>query len=234
MKTKDLYEYYFDPAAFSKTSHNPSVNLIVEMVQLVMNKFHDTGTNENIKDPAFIMAWNTLTKLNIYKELPSTDKKDVSIIFKVSTKEKVNYFDLVIRKFLDDNNVKVLENGHLSSRTWFALPDNPIGCSLNKVRHAGILEDNTKEPNVKTGILEFICFSRIDGQPIFRAYRQKNDDPSEIFKYNPEENTFGNLETIMNAFTQPLGTPKQIGGLTSDSFVIELVHALEDHCLTSK
>jgi len=80
----------------------------------------------------------------------------------------------------------------------------------------------------KQGIVEFLGFSRIDGYPIFRAYRQANTahtavtSGSTLWSFDQTRNTFDSttsmasqLDSIANV---NLGTP-----------TVELVSALEDH-----
>ena len=80
----------------------------------------------------------------------------------------------------------------------------------------------------KQGIVEFLGFSRIDGYPIFRAYRQANTahtavtSGSTLWSFDQTRNTFNSttsmasqLDSIANV---NLGTP-----------TVELVSALEDH-----
>ena len=79
----------------------------------------------------------------------------------------------------------------------------------------------------KEGIVEFLGFSRIDGYPIFRAYRQANTSHTAVttgtpWSFDQTRNTFDSttsmasqLDSIANV---NLGTP-----------TVELVSALEDH-----
>ncbi len=80
----------------------------------------------------------------------------------------------------------------------------------------------------KVGIVEFLGFSRIDGFPIFRAFRQANTahtavtSGSTLWAFDQTRNTFDSttsmasqLDSIANTL---LGTP-----------TVELVSALEDH-----
>jgi hypothetical protein len=76
------------------------------------------------------------------------------------------------------------------------------------------------EPTTKTNVLEFLGFSRIDGLPMFRAYRQANVSG---FTFVAGENTFPSTgamtDTIVNIGTVEVDAPKNI----------ELISALEDH-----
>lgn len=84
------------------------------------------------------------------------------------------------------------------------------------------------EPSTKTNVLEFLGFSRIDGAPMFRAYRQANSQNvygganTSPFIFAPEYNTF-NATASMVAQINYIGTV----GVTA-SATIELVSALED------
>lgn len=70
MKTKDLNNYMFNLGTYSvfttMGNYSSSIHLIDEMIRLVMNYYHDSSANENIKNPSFLMAWNTLVHLEIY------------------------------------------------------------------------------------------------------------------------------------------------------------------------
>jgi hypothetical protein len=78
----------------------------------------------------------------------------------------------------------------------------------------------TTEPTgSKEGKLEFLGFSRIDGFPMFRAYRQANITG---FQFNQELNTF-EPNVAMTTAIEYIGT-EEVTGAT-----IELVSALEDH-----
>jgi hypothetical protein len=74
--------------------------------------------------------------------------------------------------------------------------------------------------DTKTNIVEFLGFSRIDGLPMFRAYRQSNITG---FTFNAAENTFPVTGSMTDAIVR-IGTVEVTGTKT-----IELVSALEDH-----
>ena len=83
------------------------------------------------------------------------------------------------------------------------------------------------EPATKTNQLEFIGFSRIDGQPMFRAYRQANTSGSNVVP-----NTFVTGNNTFDATSPMTSLITNIAGVTASSFgtlSIELVSALEDH-----
>jgi len=104
--------------------------------------------------------------------------------------------------------------GGLTSRMW-----NNIGTGAAVV----------VEPANKAGEVEFLGFSRIDGYPMFRAYRQFNTSHTAVGTAN---NTWG-FDATRNTFTATASMASQItnlgGVVLSDEPTIELVSALEDH-----
>lgn len=81
----------------------------------------------------------------------------------------------------------------------------------------------------KTGMVEFLGFSRIDGFPMFRAYRQANAVGSarltpftSLSAYDATQNTFGPTAAISAQI-------RNIAGVTASGVSVELVSALEDH-----
>jgi hypothetical protein len=81
----------------------------------------------------------------------------------------------------------------------------------------------------RENIVEFLGFSRIDGFPIFRAYRQVNTAHTSV----TAGSTLWGFDTTRNTFnsTQPMSTQVKYVGWVDVTGVgsIELVSALEDH-----
>ena len=76
----------------------------------------------------------------------------------------------------------------------------------------------------KEAVLEFLGFSRIDGYPMFKAYRQANTAGQfNHFSFQTSKNSFNASTTSMRDQLKSIGTAS-ISGTT-----IELVSALEDH-----
>ncbi len=87
---------------------------------------------------------------------------------------------------------------------------------------------STTEPTTKTGIVEFLGFSRIDGLPMFRAYRQANavgtsGYSAAPYQFDATKNTFGPTTSMVAQLVQVSSTTALSG--TS----VELISALEDH-----
>jgi hypothetical protein len=82
---------------------------------------------------------------------------------------------------------------------------------------------------LKRGVVEFLGFSRIDGAPMFKAYRQANSQNigggafGYPYAFNQEANTFGPTGSMVDQITT-IGTV----GLSASSAQLELISALED------
>ena len=99
---------------------------------------------------------------------------------------------------------------------------------------------STQDPNTVgtslTNIVEFLGYSRIDGYPMFRAFKQPNALPSNNYPYvsntSATNSPFG-FEASRNTFAQSASMASQIGRVfgcdLNAQFTISLVSALEDH-----
>jgi len=84
----------------------------------------------------------------------------------------------------------------------------------------------------KQGIVEFLGFSRIDGFPMFKAYRQANTAhtvvgsplTSSAWQFDQTRNTFSPTSSMISQITSIAGV-----ALNSGFASIELISALEDH-----
>jgi len=87
----------------------------------------------------------------------------------------------------------------------------------------------TSEPSDKENKVEFLGFSRIDGYPMFRAYRQFNTSHTAVgsaattWAFDTTRNTFDSTTSMASQIIALGGTA--LGGEPA----IELVSALEDH-----
>jgi hypothetical protein len=81
----------------------------------------------------------------------------------------------------------------------------------------------TSQPATLTNIVEFLGFSRIDGYPMFRAFRQANTAGQfNYFAFNAALNTFASTGSMASQIIT-------IGGDAVSALTIDLVSALEDH-----
>ena len=80
----------------------------------------------------------------------------------------------------------------------------------------------------KEGVVEFLGFSRIDGYPMFRAFRQFNTahtavgSAGSVFQFDQTRNTFTPTTAMLLQITN-------IAGVPTSNPTVELVSALEDH-----
>ncbi len=154
------------------------------------------------------------------------------VIFKVNATQ-VAALSAEIRAFFASAGVKETQGG-LTKRLFFNLPVNS-----SPSRAAGNRTDVVTVPlpsDSKEGVVEFLGFSRIDGLPMFAAYRQANQiGAMNSWSFKNTKNTFAELETVVAAFSLANGTSGgvyinanfQIGDLSG--VTISLVSALEDH-----
>ena len=136
---------------------------------------------------------------------------------------------VVLRAFLATNLIKESTGGLSNGRVWVEL-----NASTNTV--AGFTTTFNELTDTKLGVAEFLGFSRIDGFPIFRAYRQANtahtatalgSGTSTLWSFDPARNTFNPTQSMIEQITQ-VGT-YSVTGVNGTTKTIELVSALEDH-----
>jgi hypothetical protein len=121
---------------------------------------------------------------------------------------------------LDDNNITQTQGGLQGGRLFYGITASST--YVTKI-----------EPSTKTNIVEFLGFSRIDGLPIFRAFRQANiAGPNGV----GTTNTYGGyFDVTKNTFD--INNPMKdqilsISGVTptnNANKTIALISALEDH-----
>lgn len=111
----------------------------------------------------------------------------------------------------------------------------------NATRYAGTIPSGIinvlTAPDNKEGVIEFLGFSRIDKLPMFRCFRTTNAAPQGVYKFNRGLNTFGEVESAIDAFylssgaSTPLNTATNTIGFSSTAgqIKLDLVSALEDH-----
>jgi hypothetical protein len=91
------------------------------------------------------------------------------------------------------------------------------------VTSLGGVTDSEEPTTSKEGVVEFLGFSRIDGLPMFRAFRQSNTAGQfNYFTFKSALNTFDDVDSMTDQIDQ-------IAGVTASVSDIQLVSALEDH-----
>jgi hypothetical protein len=120
--------------------------------------------------------------------------------------------------------------GSTIASTTGGLSNGRFFYSINGTGTASLLAvtASTTEPTSKAGVVEFLGFSRIDGFPMFRAFRQANTAHTGVgslnvaWDFDPSRNTFGPTNSMVDQITH-------IAGVAITTKTIELVSALEDH-----
>lgn len=124
--------------------------------------------------------------------------------------------------------------GTASILTWTG-GTAPLGTAVQGATLAGGVAYLTNTPGYsKTGVVEFLGFSRIDGIPIYRAFRQYNavgsspggyaqNFASAPYQYDATQNTFSGTNSIAANFTSILGVTASSTGI-----YISAPSALED------
>ena len=119
-------------------------------------------------------------------------------------------------------------NGPAStSLTSGGLQGGPYYVSLNSTGQTNLgatISTSLAAVTDKEGVAEFLGFSRIDGYPMFRAFRQANiasNGGSSAWAFDATRNTFNATQSMKDQITQ-------VAGLAVTA-TIELVSALEDH-----
>jgi hypothetical protein len=115
-------------------------------------------------------------------------------------------------------NAGTQTSGGLRGR-WFT---NIYGSAVNTANEPG---------GSKAGVVEFLGFSRIDGFPMFRAYRQFNTAHTLVgtgtpWTFDATRNTFNATQSMVDQIST-VGTASVTPG--SGNLTVELVSALEDH-----
>jgi hypothetical protein len=155
------------------------------------------------------------------------------LVFKVNSGVNNTAVNAAIRA-LSGYSTNILESvGGIQSALSSGSPYH-VYVSLNATGNSGlgaigvVQLSTTTGLSDKEGIAEFLGFSRIDGYPIFRAFRQANavgnmtltSPYAAPYQYEPSLNTFNPTGSIA-------GQINLIAGVTV-SAVVELVSALED------
>lgn len=144
-------------------------------------------------------------------------------VFKVTGGASLASFKSSTLTTLSNLGISLTSDGLRGGRVWMTVATGAAGTFWRTSATEGL----QTEPTVYGGAVEFLGFSRIDGNPIFKAYRQANSErvttPSYAYTFDASQNTFTSPTASMVDQIKFLGTWSQ-----TDS-TIELVSALEDH-----
>jgi len=161
----------------------------------------------------------------------TADSRQRPLVFKVATDTAAN--DLLLKQALQLQLtlLSITERvGGLSQRTWVYLGAG------------GTVALMTTGPTIYTNWMEFLGFSRIDGRPMFRIYRQAGFSVGSLVPqdasgtgniWDSTLNTFPQTGAITGYLAQGIATATGATTtgvtLSGGTFTIELVSLLEDH-----
>jgi hypothetical protein len=127
-----------------------------------------------------------------------------------------------INSALTVNSITQNQGGLSNGRLYVAI--NAAGAS-----NLGATTSATAPSGSKEGVVEFLGYSRIDGYPMFRAYRQFNTahtavgTATNLWQFDQTRNTFNPTASMTAQITVVAG------GAVGGSKEVQLVSALEDH-----
>lgn len=151
-----------------------------------------------------------------YDDSPLGDSDERPQVFKLNVTENAALKSLLLSKLAAASIRETV--GGLTSRIWTTI-DGPDGTTT------------TEPAGSKANIVEFLGFSRIDGLPMFRTYRQANTASSgtlgaNAWAFDATKNTFSASESMIDQM-------EFVAGLTvsapTSGDEIQLISALEDH-----
>ena len=150
-----------------------------------------------------------------YDDTPLGAQDERPQIFKVNMNEATSVV-AALRVALAAGSITESQGG-LSARMWTTI--------------SGVTSNSYTEPaGSKAGIVEFLGFSRIDGLPMYRAYRQFNTaqtggagtSAASLWSFDATRNTFNPTQSMVSQITN-------LSGVTVSGVDVQLISALEDH-----
>jgi len=149
-----------------------------------------------------------------YDDTPLGSEDERPQVFKLNFDE-LSTVQTALRAFLTAQNITE-STGGLNGRVW---------AEINAASAVSGFTTSDQSGANKEGTVEFLGFSRIDGYPMFRAYRQFNtasNGGSSAWTFDQTRNTFNPTQSM-------IAQVAQIGTYSVSSVSLELVSALEDH-----
>jgi len=141
-----------------------------------------------------------------------TSTSERAQVFKLNA-SNIDTINAAIVVGLTTSNITQTTGGLSGGRIWFGIT-------------ASSAYYTTTEPTTKTNMVEFLGFSRIDGHPMLRAYRQANTSGNIAVPHTfvAADNTFPATGAMTAAILGLAGVVPNAG-----TKAIELISALEDH-----
>jgi hypothetical protein len=142
-------------------------------------------------------------------------------VFKITTNANLTAIVATLSSFVSANS-GTLTQGGLANVRVFATGSCTAGVPGSLTTNVTAVDNGSK-----AGVLEFLGFSRIDGNPMFKAYRQPNSQVQGTstgypYAFDSALNTFATTGSITSQLNY-------IGTIIASASTIDLVSALEDH-----
>lgn len=165
-----------------------------------------------------------------YDDPNQEEDGDRPLVFKLALTDAANALvKTALYQQMSDLAIKEMVGG-LDKRMFVALSGLTTGTVV-----AG--DFTTVPPTVKTGWMEFLGFSRIDGLPMFRIFRQaveKGFYPKPGYVQQDEKNTFpislsGSITSILEGRLLLTLSGASVASTTLTGVTVDLVSLMEDH-----
>jgi hypothetical protein len=142
-------------------------------------------------------------------------------VFKITANANLTAIVATLSSFVSANS-GTLTQGGLANVRVFATGSCTAGVPGSLTTNVTAVDNGSK-----AGVLEFLGFSRIDGNPMFKAYRQPNSQVQGTstgypYAFDNALNTFATTGSITSQLNY-------IGTIIASASTIDLVSALEDH-----
>ena len=147
-------------------------------------------------------------------------------VFKITAGTPLATFKANYPSYLNSLGITLTSDGLRGGRVWLTIATGSAGSYWRTTSTAGL----QTEPTVAEGYggaVEFLGFSRIDGNPIFKAYRQANSERTASNTFYPY--TFDQAANTFGPTGSMTGQIKFLGSYSLTDASVDLVSALEDH-----
>jgi hypothetical protein len=144
-------------------------------------------------------------------------------VFKVYA-SNISAINSAFTSFLTANNITQTQGGLKGARVYTNIKNTGAVSDLSLTE-----SDVVTTSNSKLDVVEFLGFSRIDGYPMLKAYRQYNATGFYGSGVPVAYNTFDQTKNTFNATATVNASITALAGASASSVSVELISALEDH-----
>ena len=157
-----------------------------------------------------------------YDDVQNANSTGRPQVFKITS--STAQINSMLTNYVTSNSLRLTSDGIQGGRLFVTVATGSAAATYWQTG-AGLVT-TTAPTTVFGGAVEFLGFSRIDGHPIFKAYRQANSErattPNYAYTFDASQNTFVSPTSSMVDQIKAIGT-------FSHTATIDLVSALEDH-----